>query len=489
MRLPHHLHLASNGMYRFRLTVPADLQPVYGKQAIIQSLATRDPSTAKTLAYVLSAKFWAEFQTRRKMKVPSLAEVIEAAKTGRHYELSLPNGTRINVKDQEDHARALEMIGVMEKAGAFKQAPQPVAVSNVQTVAAPLPLSGAIKKYLLSIKDTTIPKTLGIKTKALEEFRTWKKQDCLVHSIDRSDLADYCQYLQNSGIARPTIVNKFSYIKLFFRFCQNKSHYPSGDNPAENQISYSRKEKRKRAKKGAEPFTISELMAIFEPQPYLKLKQPSEYWAPLIGLFTGARVNEICQLRLEDFYKDDDLHCIHITDAGPQQSLKNEASRRNIPIHQTLIDLGLLDYVAEMKAQGYDRLFPNLTQGKNSFGDAQSKAFARLLKRQKVKPLQGRKGSHSFRKTFIQKCQDEKIPPDYRCQFVGHELKDEHFTKYSRNYSQKELVDVVLPVIKFPVPLHQLKVPANRFNRKLRRNFKQKAMASTKAAEQKNRKN
>lgn len=100
MRLPHHLHTASNGMYRFRLTVPDDLQPVYGKQEIIQSLATRDPSTAKTLAYVLSAKFAADFLTKRKMKVPSLADVMDAARTGRHYELTLPNGTKIDVKDK-----------------------------------------------------------------------------------------------------------------------------------------------------------------------------------------------------------------------------------------------------------------------------------------------------------------------------------------------------------------------------------------------------
>lgn len=42
---------------------------------------------------------------------------------------------------------------------------------------------------------------------------------------------------------------------------------------------------------------------LFEGSEYAKLaKEPgtdAEYWLPLIGLYTGARVNEICQLNLQ----------------------------------------------------------------------------------------------------------------------------------------------------------------------------------------------
>jgi|GEM_PF-4717499 len=261
MRLPHHLRIASNGKFYFRLTVPADLIAHYGKQEIIQSLATRDPATAKFLAYALSAKFFADFQQQRTMKVPSLEDVIDAAKQGKHYEMVLPNGTRLTVKDKDDHMMALEMIGKMEAVGAFAQAPapQPASVSTNQAVEKPQPLSGTINAYLLGIKDKTSEKTHQIKKTALKEFLAWKK-DCLLHTIQRTDLAEYCQYLQNSGIARPTIVNKFSYIKLFFKFCQGKGWYPKGDNPAEGQISYSRKDKRKRAKQGFEPFSVADLI-------------------------------------------------------------------------------------------------------------------------------------------------------------------------------------------------------------------------------------
>ncbi len=481
MRLPHHLHLASNGMYRFRLTVPADLQPVFGKQEIIQSLATRDPSTAKTLAYVLSAKFAADFITKRKMKVPSLEEVIQAAKTGRHYELTLPNGTRINVKDKEDHARALEMIGVMEQAGAFKQAPTPAVASNGVAAAKPMPLSGAIKRYIASIKDKTNPKTLQIKNKAVSEFLAWKK-DGLLHTVTRPDLADYCQFLQNRQIARPTIHNKFGYLREFFRLMQNQGYYPGGDNPADGQITYSKKDKRARAKQGFEPFSVADLLAIFEPEPYLKLKQPSEYWAPLMGLFTGARVNEICQLQLADFLDRDSQPSIQITDTGLDQSLKNVASKRIVPLHPILIDLGLLDYVLEMEAQGYAQLFPNLKKSINGFGDAESKAFLRHLERQKVVAKVGKKGFHSFRKTIIHKMQDYSpvLAPDIRAQFVGHDLDDEHFASYSRKYTTQELAQQIFPSLKFPVPFHQLKKPANRFNAILKRQGKRRAAKETK---------
>lgn len=44
------------------------------------------------------------------------------------------------------------------------------------------------------------------------------------------------------------------------------------------------------------------------------------------------------------------------------QSLKNEGSRRRVPIHSSLIKLGFLDYVQQMKQDGHTRLFPKLTR-------------------------------------------------------------------------------------------------------------------------------
>ena len=50
MRLPHHLKVASNGIYYFRVAVPLRLRPLLKKTEIVRSLGTRDPQAAKLLA-------------------------------------------------------------------------------------------------------------------------------------------------------------------------------------------------------------------------------------------------------------------------------------------------------------------------------------------------------------------------------------------------------------------------------------------------------
>ncbi|MEH6654551.1 DUF6538 domain-containing protein [Loktanella salsilacus] len=66
-------------------------------------------------------------------------------------------------------------------------------------------------------------------------------------------------------------------------------------------------------------------------------------WVPWIMAYTGARVSEIVQMRRQDIATNDGVVCFTITpDAG---STKSSLPRR-IPVHQHLIDQGLLDVVA-----------------------------------------------------------------------------------------------------------------------------------------------
>lgn len=83
----------------------------------------------------------------------------------------------------------------------------------------------------------------------------------------------------------------------------------------------------------------------------------------MIGLFTGARENEICQLHLEDIYKHEETgiwvfdvneHNSNIT----KKSVKKGEHARLVPIHQKLIDLGFLGFVGTLKQRKEVRLFP-----------------------------------------------------------------------------------------------------------------------------------
>lgn len=114
----------------------------------------------------------------------------------------------------------------------------------------------------------------------------------------------------------------------------------------------------------------SERSRIFEHnelQEYVELlaglhhhETPEMTWLPLIMMFSGMRCNEIAQLFVDDLQEKDGIYFFRITeDVARNQHVKSLTSKREVPIHNTLKELGLLDYVAKMKAEGHYQIFPN----------------------------------------------------------------------------------------------------------------------------------
>lgn len=60
---------------------------------------------------------------------------------------------------------------------------------------------------------------------------------------------------------------------------------------------------------------------------------PERQWLPLLGLYMGARINELCQLHVADIFEEDGVLCVDINDKGEGKRLKNASSRRVIPVH------------------------------------------------------------------------------------------------------------------------------------------------------------
>ncbi|HDY99050.1 MAG TPA: site-specific integrase [Pseudomonas sabulinigri] len=87
-----------------------------------------------------------------------------------------------------------------------------------------------------------------------------------------------------------------------------------------------------------------------------------KFWLPLLGLYTGARLAELCQLRLTDIRCCNGIWIINIDDADGKR-VKNAGSVRQVPIHHQLIKLGFLDFInsrKRAKAGGKALLFDSL---------------------------------------------------------------------------------------------------------------------------------
>ncbi|MEO7323651.1 MAG: site-specific integrase [Dokdonella sp.] len=446
MRLAHHLLRHASGVYHFRLIVPADLRASVGLRVIKRSLRTADPVVARAYAYALGARYagaFAAFRDEAMPKPPPLADILRSLERGdvRTYTLRTPSGMHIRADGPEDHARALEAIG--------RLAALPLTTTAAAVPAAVVQTSGisageAARKYLATLDAATIPaKTRSQKRAAVNGFCVWKGEKTPLDKVSRTDVSEWIQSLRNAGIATPTLANKQSYLTAFFEWSQNAGHYAPGDNPATGHVKQTTREKRLRRKGGFRPFTTADIHALYSPEALGALNEQTR-WGAVIGLYTGARVSEVGQIALADFFTNDEgIWCVRITDEGDGQSLKNDASNRTVPIHPHLLALGLRERVARLSLLGEKQLFPRAKAGSvNGMGNWLSKAYGRHLDACGVKPNgPGKIGFHSLRKTAIKAMKDVGVSSEARAQYVGHELDDEHHGAYGSEFTTRALLE------------------------------------------------
>lgn len=136
-------------------------------------------------------------------------------------------------------------------------------------------------------------------------------------------------------------------------------------------------------------------------------------WLPMVALHTGARINEICQINPQvDIGTDDDVPYFHITDETEgderiRKSVKNEASRRRVPIHPDLISAGFMEYVETTKATGAKLLFPQWAPSKRQASPNAEDWFGGFLRESGLRDdTPGRRvvGFHAFRSTFLNRA-------------------------------------------------------------------------------------
>lgn len=129
-----------------------------------------------------------------------------------------------------------------------------------------------------------------------------------------------------------------------------------------------------------------------------KIIRDSYWWLPIIGIFTGMRLEEICQLQADDLKTEGNIQYIDVKE-GVGKRLKTASSARQVPIHAVLIDLGFLTLFQGKKAT--QRIFPELTRGgaDQKFGYEYSGDFTTY--RRRTNTYEEWKDFHSFRHTFV----------------------------------------------------------------------------------------
>jgi integrase len=181
-----------------------------------------------------------------------------------------------------------------------------------------------------------------------------------------------------------------------------------------------------RAAKDRRAFEVSELNRTLSSPLYLDGVRiggqvvEAAYWLPILGPFVGGRIEELCQLRVNDVQRVNGSWCVRLCDLDENQELKNDNSFRRVPLHEAVIRCGFLLHVATMARAGHTRVFPSLCNDNSTgtFSNAAGKWFARFL--DSIGLTDSRLDYHSYRYCFRQQCSLSGIENEQRDALTGH---------------------------------------------------------------------
>ncbi|MBE1282809.1 MAG: tyrosine-type recombinase/integrase [Rhodobacteraceae bacterium] len=218
-------------------------------------------------------------------------------------------------------------------------------------------------------------------------------------------------------ISDKTIDSHIQMFAAFFQWAETHGHAPH--RLFEGMKLGKRAKKNEIKRKPFTPEQVQRILTELTENTSGLVRSESHKWGMLLALFTGARLNEICQLHIADVRQEDGIWFLDITDEGDDdKKLKTEAGRRKVPVHSELIRLGFLEFV-QSRSMG-KRMFPDYNLNING-------GYGRSLGRwcnERFLPELGIKEPgvvfHCFRHTIVTRLSQADVPePIVQC-IVGH---------------------------------------------------------------------
>lgn len=414
-RSPLYLQFSRHNVYYFRMRVPLHLVVALGCTHIKRSLATRKHREALVRGAQLLEK---------------LQVVFDAAMQGEHVSIDpLPWIPERKVTQpivlSASEAESADKVGplISEVLNDYLQEQQREGVS-VKTLS---DKRSVVQLFIRIVGDLPIGE---INREEARKFKTVALR--LPPRINLMSDKPLAQLIETAveTISITTFNNYVKNLSTVFGYAENEGY------AASNPFKGLRVQQKQKANTLRARFTDKELSKLCKAiQKYRDTYKYYRYWLPILGMYTGARLNELCQLYLSDFVEIDGIQCIHFQATHDDQSLKTPTSERVVPIHSKLIELGLIDFVERQRPLGHERLFHALSLHKqNGYSQVPSRWFAGLRSSLGFNNCGSRKDFHSFRHTVADSLKQRGVSESLIGGILGHTTGGITFTRYGKDF-------------------------------------------------------
>lgn len=270
-------------------------------------------------------------------------------------------------------------------------------------VAGDVPIRGVTRADVREFKDLLVRSPVGFSGK----YKGMK----LPKAVERADKDPTAR-----RIAAATVNKLMTGLSGMFRWAQDNGFVEG--NPAERmRVALGVRPDRQRRQ-----FDADDLGKIFGAPIFQEGRWPERraerYWLPLLAAFTGARLEELAQLHVDDVRQHDGVWVLSFNIEGGKK-LKALSSHREVPLHSVLVKAGFLDYVEEVRVAGHERVFPDLKKGaRGAYSQKFSTWFSRFRKSLGI--ADGNVGFHSFRHSAAQAMREAGVELEMRNAVLGH---------------------------------------------------------------------
>jgi len=421
--------------YYVRVAIPRHLQDALGKPEIVRSLKTTSLTEANRLKHAVIGEIRALItdaeRTHGRTHNASSSNPVnrllaELRRLRRERKLGMVSADEVDItKDVlADQAYDLDVTDP-GTVSVIRSALDAVTDDSV------LYLSEAVDLYLDAHRPPVITKqTYATKRKRLVELQAYLGADLDIRHVTGQMAGQYITTaLLKRDLAPKTVKDYITDLSVFFAWCEVKDAIST--NPFKGKVRLVKESKRgTTSDTKPRPWSPEELLLFAKGAPTEDRHYLLVFF--IFGLYTGARLNELAELKLQDVHED----YLSIKEG------KTTAALRDVPLHTLLVPL--VTYLQQVSTDEY--LIPGLLPGgaNGRRGHYVSKRFTTLRRKLGITDPGCR--YHSLRGNFITALERARVPLNEIESLIGHKRKALAYGTYSAGVDlehQRENVESV----------------------------------------------
>lgn len=378
------------------LHVPHDVRHIIGKSKFFESLKTTDKRIAETRAAPIVANWKAKIAAARGTSDPFLEEALRLR--------TILEKAPTDAEPGEYSQRDIELEAAGEIAAQVAKDTDELNLFRAIATGKETLLSSFYDEWVGHL--TQAPKTIDQMKKdvtlLVDHFRT-------IERINKASVIEWIRELmagtpERKPYTASSLERIFKFSRSFWGYLQEIGKADPERQPL-TLPSFAKRSngKTKGGSDGWIPFDPSEVVTLLD----AAVEKEDHQLADLIrlGMYSGARIEELCALKLNDCTTE----VLNITDS------KTEAGIREVPVHSLLVPV--IERLKKNDADDY--LLGGLTF--NKYGD-RSNAIGKRFGRLKASlGFPSKKVFHSIRKTVVTLLENAGISENLAADIVGHE--------------------------------------------------------------------